>query len=337
MSFSEFEKKLVAALKANRDRYLDEETLLGKLGLSEVIDPSTEGGCDLSRAVEILRLQGYGIDGDESRGWCLVKLPDTLNSMELENGLRTSFLGRCLFSYSIIGSTNETARMLAESGAPEGALLVAEEQSNGRGRFANTWFSPAGGGIWASLILRPKISPAQVGCLGMLTALSICLAVEELTGLEPRIKWPNDLLIDGRKIAGILCEGGIKGPVLRHVIVGFGVNVNIREFPPALEGRATSLLLAGGGTEISRIELMQLILEKLEEGYFKLHTDGFASFLPRVQVRNYLRDRPVRIEVQEGRQVAGLVRGIDENGALLIETAGSGRLTTVSYGHVIEY
>lgn len=329
------EKKLIGIFKNNRHRYLDEKTLLKEFGLAEELNVDIESDQDLERTIDILRLQGYEIDGDLTRGWILISLPDSLNYFELESALKTTFLGKCFFTYRIIGSTNATAKMLAETGAPDGSLLVAEEQRQGRGRFGNSWHSPAGGGIWASLILRPGIKPAQLGSLVLLAALSICLAIEERTGFKPRIKWPNDLYLNDRKLGGVLCEADWVGSELKYVILGFGVNVNIKRFPAKLENSATSLLLAAKGKKVYRIGLLAEIMDRLEEGYFQFLADGFASFLPRVQVRDYLRNRTVKIELDNSETVRGIARGIDERGALLLETPGGQRFVKITQGRVL--
>ncbi len=332
------EKKLIEIFKNNRHRYLDEKTLLKEFGLAEELNVDTESDQDLERTIDILRLQGYEIDGDLTRGWILISLPpDSLNYFELESALKTTFLGKCLFTYRIIGSTNATAKMLAETGAPDGSLLVAEEQRQGRGRFGNSWHSPAGGGIWASLILRPGIKPAQLGSLVLLASLSICLAIEERTGFKPRIKWPNDLYLNDRKLGGVLCEADWVGSELKYVILGFGVNVNIKRFPAELENSATSLLLAAKGKKVYRIGLLAEIMDRLEEGYFQFLADGFASFLPRVQVRDYLRNRTVEIELDNSETVGGIARGIDERGALLLETPGGQRFVKITQGRVLHW
>jgi len=337
MSVYRLEKKLLEIFKNNRHRYLDENSLLKEFNLAEELNLDPESGLDLERTVDILRLQGYEIDGDRTRGWVLIDLPDSLNYLELESALNTSFLGKCLFAYRIIGSTNATAKMLAETGAPDGALLVAEEQRQGRGRFASSWYSPPNSGIWASLILRPGIDPEKLGGLGMLGALSICLAIEEQTGFKPQIKWPNDLLLNQRKLAGVLCEADWVGSRLKYVILGFGVNVNIKSFPAELKDCAISLLIAGRGERVNRVGLLAKIMDKLEEGYFQFLADGFASFLPRVQVRDYLRNRTVKVQLDENRTVGGTARGIDERGALLLEIQGRQRLETIAQGRVLQW
>ena len=331
------EKKLIEIFKNNRHRYLDEKTLLKEFGLAEELNVDTESDKDLERAIDILRLQGYEIDGDLTRGWILISLSDSLNYFELESALKTTFLGKCLFTYRIIGSTNATAKMLAETGAPDGSLLVAEEQRQGRGRLGNSWHSPAGGGIWARLILRPGITPAQLGRLVLLASLSICLAIEERTGFKPRIKWPNDLYLNDRKLGGVLCEADWVSSELKYVILGFGVNVNIKRFPAELENSATSLLLAGRGKKVYRVGLLAEIMDRLEEGYFQFLADGFASFLPRVQVRDYLRNRTVEIELDNSETVGGIARGIDERGALLLETPGGQRFVKITQGRVLHW
>ena len=333
----QLEKKLIEILKGNRDRYLAEQALLSEFGLAELMDDCTECGGDLERTIEVLRLQGYEIDGNPVRGWTLVSLPDQVNFFELESELRTTFLGKALFAYRIIGSTNSTAKMLADSGAADGTLIVAEEQSGGRGRRDNAWYSPAGGGIWASLILRPGMRRSQLGSLGLLAALSVCLALEEQGSFRPKIKWPNDIYLNGKKIAGILCEAGWLGGELKYVILGLGVNVNIPAFPVELAQNATSLSIAAAGKKYYRIGLLADILDKLEEGYFQFLADGFVSFLPRVQVRDFLRDRRVTVSVSAECGATGVARGIDENGALLLEVPGEKRMQIISQGHITEY
>lgn len=331
MSLSGFEKKLVEALRKNSGRYLDESGLLGESGP----DPAAGADCDIQGAVESLRMRGYGIDGDEVRGWRLTEPPDMLQQLELDDGLGTSFLGKTLFTYRIIGSTSETAGMLAESGAPDGSLIVAEEQSDGKGRYSNSWYSPPGTGIWASLILRPGIAPSRLGSLGMLASLCICLALEEQTGLAPGIKWPNDIVLDGRKCAGILIESGLMGSSLRHAVLSFGLNVNVQEFPPELAGKATSLSLAANGRFFDRVPILRAILNHLEEGYFRFMADGFASFLPRVLMRDFLKNRQVIVERPGSAPVSGTARGIDQGGALLVECNDG--MVRVENGHVASF
>lgn len=332
----EVEKKLLYALKQIPNRYLNERELMEEFGLAAGMDEATESAGDLERAVQLLCMQGYQIDGDATRGWMLMGLPETISRFELEEELRTSFLGRCLFTYRIIGSTNETARTLAAAGVPDGTLLVAEEQTGGRGRRGNDWYSPAGGGIWASLVLRPGISARQLGSVGMLASLSICLGIEQHTGLKPSIKWPNDLFLDGKKLGGVLCEADWRGGQLQYLVLGFGLNVNMDKFPGKLTGSCISLSQALG-SEIHRTGLLAEILLRLEEGYFQLLADGFASFLPRVQVRDYLKGRQVLVEFEDGSRLAGVAGGIDENGALLVQERDSNRMRSITSGHLVQY
>jgi BirA family transcriptional regulator, biotin operon repressor / biotin---[acetyl-CoA-carboxylase] ligase len=332
----EVEKKLLDALKRNPHRYLDERELTEKFGLAAVMGQEAESTGDLERTVELLRMQGYQIDGDATGGWMLIGLPEAISRFELEEELQTTFLGRCMFTYRIIGSTNETARSLAAGGVPDGTLLVAEEQIGGRGRRGNDWFSPAGGGIWASLVLRPGISARQLGSVGMLASLSICLGIEQHTGLKPMIKWPNDLYLDGRKLGGVLCEADWRAGQLQYLVLGFGLNVNVEEFPGRLAESSISLSRVIGRT-IHRTALLAEILLKLEEGYFQLLTDGFASFLPRVQVRDYLKSRQVLVEFENGEKLAGVASGIDEYGALLVQERDCSRMRSITSGHLVQF
>ena len=337
MAVYALENKLLAILKANRNRYLDEESLYRDYGLVEYLDEATETAQNLENVVEVLRLQGYEIDGDPLSGWRLISIPDVLNYLEIESGLETTFLGRSLFTYRIIGSTNDTARSLAAGGAPDGSLLVAEEQTDGRGRFTNRWYSPPKKGILASLILRPGLQPRQVGCLGLLAAFSICLAVEEQTGLKPQIKWPNDVYLGSRKVGGILCESALDGEKLKYVILGFGINVNTNNFPDDIEKHATSIFLENGQRTVNRVELLQRVLYILEETYFKFLAQGFSFCLPRVQVRDFLKGRHVTVSLSEMEKISGFARGIDENGALLLESENMGTVKSVLSGTVVSF
>ena len=332
----EVEKKLLDALKRNPHRFLDERELSEQFGLAAVMDQEAECAGELERTVELLRMQGYRIDGDATGGWMLIGLPETISRFELEEELQTTFLGRCMFTYRIIGSTNKTACSLAAGGVPDGTLLVAAEQTDGRGRRGNDWFSPAGGGIWASLVLRPGISARQLGSVGMLASLSLCLGIEQHTGLKPLIKWPNDLYLDGKKLGGVLCEADWRAGQLQYLVLGFGLNVNVEKFPGGLAENSTSLSRAKGGP-IHRTALLADILLKLEEGYFQLLTDGFASFLPRVQVRDYLKSRQVLVEFENGNRLAGVASGIDENGALLVQERDCNKMRSVTSGHLVQF
>jgi len=218
--------------------------------------------------------------------------------------LPTRLIGRRVVVYPRVGSTNDEAKRLAEDGAPEGTLVVADEQTAGRGRLQRTWWAPAGTALLMSLILRPDLAPHQAQRLTMLCSLAICDAIAGTTGLVPAVKWPNDVLLRGRKVCGILTELGIEGPRLAYAVVGMGVNVNV-DF-----GLAQEL-----GREVSRLELLRAILINVEERYARLR----AGESPHAEWAARLATLGQRVIVTTPtEQLSGIAEGVDADGALLL-------------------
>lgn len=228
--------------------------------------------------------------------------------------------------FASVGSTNDVARNFAEAGAAAGTIVLAEEQSQGRGRAGRGWVSPAGVGLWISMIARPT-RPEEMPTLPLRTAAAVATALDPFLLEETiGIKWPNDLLIHGRKLAGILCEGAWSGPQLGYVIIGIGVNLlhSTQDFPPSLREQAISLRIATGAP-ISRFEAGSAVVGGLQNAASGL---DWQSTLPlQLERRDALRNRPVQItEPLAGTEIAiGIARGIDAEGALLVETEGAVR------------
>ena len=193
---------------------------------------------------------------------------DMMSESAIRSGLRTRLLGRTVFLYTETESTNGVAAELAARGAPEGTLVVAEMQTKGRGGGGLPWDSPKSMGIWASLVLKPHIAPTDTGYITLLVGKSIVEAIRRRTGLEAAVRWPNDVLIDGKKVCGVLTEARLCRQGLRYVVAGFGVNVlqTQRQFPVELRDRATSLYVASGRKH-SRVALLQEILVQIERRY----------------------------------------------------------------------
>jgi len=217
--------------------------------------------------------------------------------------------------YPRVGSTNDEAKRLAEDGAPEGTLVVADEQTAGRGRLQRTWWAPAGTALLMSLILRPDLAPHQAQRLTMLCSLAVCDAIAGTTGLVPAVKWPNDVLLRGRKVCGILTELGIKGTRLVYAVVGMGVNVNVN-FGGAGELTLTATSLAQElGREVSRLELLRAILINIEERYTRLR----AGESPHAEWAARLATLGQRVIVTTPtEQLSGIAEGVDADGALLL-------------------
>lgn len=261
-------------------------------------------------------------------GW-----PDVLTAEAAEGSLAPGRFGRPWHAAGEVTSTNDWARALAAAGAPEGAVAVVEVQLAGRGRSGRAWFSPGDWGLWMSVVLRPEASPDRTLELTLVAGLALVDAVSELTGLEPALKWPNDLIIGGCKIAGILTEGRTSGGRLASAVVGIGVNVNTPPdaFPAALGGGAGSLLGATG-RRYRRMELAAGLLAALEARYGLWQAEGFAGlradYLARLAWRGEL------VEVWDGSvALAGRVEDVDESGRLRL-SGSDGSTLVVRAGEV---
>jgi BirA family biotin operon repressor/biotin-[acetyl-CoA-carboxylase] ligase len=255
---------------------------------------------------------------------------DELSPQRIKEGLRTRFVGQNVVYYSSIGSTNDVARMLAAQNAPEGTLVIAEEQTAGRGRLGRRWLAPAGTSLLFSLLFYPDLATRQAMRLTMLCALGTAEAIRAMTGLTPRLKWPNDILIRGQKAGGILTEGGGKGEHLDYAVVGLGLNVNFAPSKiPELAATATSLSEALG-REVARLPLLWSILEEIEERVQRLQAGGS----PHEEWATHLATlgQKVRVRVPWGTE-EGWAEAVDEDGALLLRCK-DGRLERIATGDV---
>jgi BirA family transcriptional regulator, biotin operon repressor / biotin---[acetyl-CoA-carboxylase] ligase len=270
----------------------------------------------------ILRLKESGLEVESrpGRGYRLVSLPDLLLPVLIQRRLTTGIMGRTIYAFAEIDSTNTRARELAEEGAPEGTLVVAEHQSRGRGRMDRGWVSPPGENLLFSLLLRPDLTPRETFSLIMLASVSLCRAVQTETGLEAGIKWPNDIYLNGKKLAGILAEFAADSDRVNHIIIGLGVNVNWSppQLPPGSQP-ATSLGQEAG-RKISRVNLLAGFLNQVEGLYREAKRQGYQSLRREWDRLSLVTNRPVRIETgQETWQ--GLARGIDAQGGLIVSLA----------------
>lgn len=286
----------------------------------------------LWKHVEALRRLGYVIDAAPRAGYRLVSAPDRPFPWEVRAGLRTKRFGQQAHFFETTGSTQDACRALADAGAPEGTLVVAETQSAPRGRLGRAYVTPPGG-LWFSLLLRPERAPEEIILLSLVAAVAVHGAVQEGTGLRPTVRWPNDLLLDGRKIAGILIELQSEQDALRYVILGVGLNVNVRaeDFPAGLRPIATSLLEALGH-EVPRVALLQRLLERLEAQYDRYLAEGPEPVLEAwLRLPNILGQRVT--VYAPGETWSGRATGLDHEGALLVQ-ADDGGMRRVLAGDV---
>jgi BirA family biotin operon repressor/biotin-[acetyl-CoA-carboxylase] ligase len=318
-------ERILARLLENRDKWVSGEELSREIGVSRAA---------VSKQIGILKGEGYGIESVSRKGYRLIRRSGQLTASEIRNGLRTSVIGQREIRYfQSTDSTNQEAKRLALDGAAEGTLVVAETQTGGKGRKGRPWMSPPGKGIYVSVVLRPEITPDRVLILPLLVAVAAAGAVEAVADVRPELKWPNDLLLNGKKIAGILLEGEMDPDTVHFLVLGLGMNVNTD--PGALgelADRATSLSEEQGKL-FDRVVLLQAYLERFEALYTDFLRSGPAEVIRMWKSGAGILGRRMTVE-SFGRTHSGVVRDITEEGALVLES-DQGRLGLVRSGDVL--
>jgi BirA family biotin operon repressor/biotin-[acetyl-CoA-carboxylase] ligase len=273
------------------------------------------------RLVQQLRTLGVEIAGHPASGYQLTAVPDLLLPDLLASLVRGTIFSQHIHHYYRAGSTNTLALEAAADGAPEGSVFLAEQQTAGRGRGNNQWHSAESTGIYCSVILRPALPPSDVLALSLAAGLAVQSAIQEIDSrVLPDLKWPNDVLIQGKKFCGILAEMSAEATRVRHIVVGVGLNVNQASFPDDLEQTATSLLQATG-TEWSRVEVCAALLKSLDREYKDLleNPESHVEILRRFEEHSSTaRGRQVRIEENGGFE--GVTEGLDPRGFLRVRT-----------------
>lgn len=273
------------------------------------------------KAINQLREMGYEIDSVPNKGYCIRSAPDILNKNELQSLRKTAWIGQRLECFDVIGSTNTTAMQMAEEGAPHGTLVVADRQDNGKGRRGRGWVMPAGIAIAMSIVLKPEeLQPGNAPMLTLVSALAVVRAIGEQTGLKAAIKWPNDIVIDGKKVCGILTEMSTQIDYINHIVVGIGINVHNEQFSEDLSDRAISLFLASG-RHYSRAALVEAVCEHFEHYYETfMRTQDLSGLQAEYDRYMVNKDRQVCILDPRG-EYEGKALGITERGELLVETS----------------
>lgn len=237
---------------------------------------------------------------------------------EIANALSTSWLGRALVLLSSTTSTNDEAARRAREGAPHGLCVLAETQTRGRGQKQHAWWSPAGENLYLSAVIRLPMPPRAAPPLTLAAGVAVADAVASFVPGRASLKWPNDLLVDGRKIAGVLTEMSTRGDRIEAVIVGIGLNVNVAAFPDELATIATSLRLATGQPQ-DRVRVLAALLGSLEEWIDRFVADGAGAIAAAWRERTSFLGRRLRI-ADGARTVEGVARDVDDEGALLLDT-----------------
>ena len=316
---------ILAALRREPGGFVSGTALAAALGVTRAA---------ISARVRELRARGYDISASPHFGYRLEAAPDRLIRDDLLAQLgKVSVVGRDIQVFQETASTNDIVEKLARDGVREGVAVFAEAQTRGRGRLGRKWLSPAGKGLWFSVLLRPRLLPGEATRLMIMAANALVRAVEQIGVANVEIKWPNDLLVGGRKAAGILTEMHAELDRIQHVILGVGVDVNLdrADFPVRLRSSATSLKLATGRT-VDRAALAVRLLRELDYEYRRLREGQFAAMAAEWAERCGTLGRNVRLRVGR-REVRGRAEGLDPSGALLVRTE-HGRLEAIIGGEV---
>ena len=239
----------------------------------------------------------------------------------LRKGLKTKTFGNKIYTFQTIDSTNNCAKAVANVGATEGVVVIAEEQTAGKGRLGRSWLANPEENLTFSIILRPKISPEAINLLPLYVSVAVAQAIERSTSLKVECKWPNDLLINKKKVAGILIEGSIQQSIVEYVVVGLGINVNQTSFSNDLLQKATSLKLETG-RQVDRIELFKSILSVFESSYPASLRGGFETTIPTWLTRSTMVNKPIMVS-QQGNIINGVVKGLSKEGGIVLQANGS--------------
>lgn len=279
--------------------------------------------------IQALRAEGYMIESSTNLGYSLASTPDLLTPTAVKAGLKTHIIGKNIQYFEETESTNIIAREIAGS-VEEGTVVIAESQTGGRGRMGRKWISPEGG-IWLSIIIKPKIQPLYASRITLLAGVSVAKTIRGY-GLPAKIKWPNDVLINGKKVCGILTEIEAEIDLIDFCVVGIGIDANVdtESFPEEFRETSTSLKKELG-SEINRVEFVQKLLEEFESLYLKFQKDGFSPVLEEWRNLSATIGEWVKITTQ-ARTIYGEAIGVDSEGALVLET-GDGKLEKIVAGN----
>ena len=256
----------------------------------------------------------------QNRGYILKQTADSLSEFEIKSEINgCEWFAGDIYFYHEIGSTNDECKKLAEEGAKHGTLVVAEKQTKGKGRRGRSWESPKGTGIWMTLLLRPDIEPYNSSGLTLVTAMAINKAVQEITGLDAKIKWPNDIVVNGKKVTGILTEMSAQPEMINYIVIGIGINVNTEEFPEDIAKTASSLKIESGKT-IKRSSIIALFGKYFEQYYAKyIKTQDMSLLIDEYNKELINVDRQIKVLAKEN-SYTGIAKGINRHGELIVET-----------------
>ena len=304
------------------DGYVSGQDLCNKFGVSRTA---------VWKAIKQLKEAGYEIEAVPNKGYHIVSAPDLMNKVELESIRNTTWAGQEIYYYDVTDSTNIRAKELAEEGHPSGTLVVADRQEAGRGRRGRSWDSPSGTGIFMTLLLKPEMNPNHASMLTLVAAMAVARAISKCAGTEALIKWPNDIVIGGKKICGILTEMSAQFDFINHIVIGIGINVHNEHFPEEIAETAGSIFLQTG-KRIRRAELIEQILEQFEHYYaIFMETEDLSGLVREYNSILVNMNKSVRV-LDPKEPFEGKARGITKKGELIVDTWESRKM--VSSGEV---
>lgn len=302
--------KILDILRANSPAPISGEELSAQLKISRTA---------IWKHIQVLKKEGYAIEALPKKGYVLTSVPDKMLPAEIIYKLKTKWLGRQVKYEESVTSTNEMGKTLANAGCANGVVCVAEEQFGGKGRLSRGWFSPAGEGLWFSVVLKPPFMPDEAPKCTLLAAVAVVRTINEYAGVKAVIKWPNDILLEGKKLVGILTEMSAEFGHINYIVIGIGINVCVPKSKVPEELRESAISLADVSKEkVNRVELLAAVLKNLEELYEMVLADGFAPILELWRQYSTTIGKEVKV-IAPDMTYTGTAIDIDENGLLVVE------------------
>lgn len=316
-------KEEILRLLRNADGYISGQELCNRFGVSRTA---------VWKAINQLKEAGYEIEAQQNKGYRLMAAPDLMTEAEIKSLMHTDWVAKEVLYFDTIDSTNTKAQELAEKGYPSGTLVVADKQESGKGRRGRSWVSPSGTGIFMTLMIKPDINPNNASMLTLVAALAVAKAITSVTGEKALIKWPNDIVINGKKVCGILTEMNAQFDYINHIVVGIGINVHNESFPEEISQMASSLMIEAGGKRFHRAQIIAETMSYFEQYYDTfLKTQDLSALVREYDELLVNRNKSVRV-LDPKEPFDGKAMGITPKGELIVDTWESRKL--VSSGEV---
>ena len=316
-------KEEILRLLRSADGYISGQELCNRFGVSRTA---------VWKTINQLKEAGYEIEAQQNKGYRLMAAPDLMTEAEIKSLMHTDWVAKEVLYFDTIDSTNIKAQELAEKGYQSGTLVVADKQESGKGRRGRSWVSPSGTGIFMTLMIKPDINPNNASMLTLVAALAVAKAITSVTGEEALIKWPNDIVVNGKKVCGILTEMNAQFDYINHIVVGIGINVHNESFPEEISQMASSLMIEAGGKRFHRAQIIAETMSYFEQYYDTfLKTQDLSALVREYDKLLVNRNKSVRV-LDPKEPFDGKAMGITPKGELIVDTWESRKL--VSSGEV---